>query len=159
MTINEQDKVFLREAIQMAEASVRLGGGPFAALVVRDGEIVGRGNNRVTLNRDPTAHAEVQAIRAACEHVGDFRLSGCTLYVSCEPCPMCLAASYWARLERVVYAASAADAAAVGFDDTHIHQQLLMPEAQRQLKMAQGLRAEGATPFRLWQQTDDRVVY
>ena len=157
--MNSQDETFLREAIDMAKASIKLGGGPFAALVVRDGEIIGRGNNRVTLNLDPTAHAEVQAIRDACQHLGDYRLTGSTLYVSCEPCPMCLAAAYWARLERIVYAASASDAAEAGFDDVHILNELAREESQRQLPMEQGLRNEALSVFTHWQQQENRVDY
>ena len=157
--MNKQDETFLREAIKMAEASVKLGGGPFAALVVRNGEIIGRGNNRVTLNLDPSAHAEIQAIRDACSHIGDYRLEDCTLYVSCEPCPMCLAACYWARLTRIVFAASASDAASAGFDDVYIRQELGMEKDQRQLSMDQGLRDEAQEVFSLWQEQDDRQIY
>ena len=157
--MNEQDRAFLREAIQMAEASVRLEGGPFGAIVVRDGEIIGRGNNRVTLNLDPTAHAEVLAIRDACQHSGDYRLHGCTLYVSCEPCPMCLAAAYWARLDRIVYAASAGDAAEAGFDDVHIRTELAVSPMQRRLPMQQALRNEALSVFELWRNLEGRLEY
>lgn len=157
--MNKQDESFLREAIQMAEASVKLNGGPFAALIVRDGEVIGRGNNRVTLNLDPTAHAEIQAIRDACTHIGDYRLEGCTIYVNCEPCPMCLAACYWARLERIVFAAHASDAAQAGFDDVHIRQELGKAKQDRQLEMVQGLRDEAQQAFKLWQEQEDRLEY
>ena len=150
---------FLMEAIRLADESVSNGGGPFAALVVRDGEIVGRGNNRVTLDNDPTAHAEVQAIRDACQNVGDFQLRGCELYVNCEPCPMCLAAAYWARLDAIYYAASAVDAAEAGFDDVVIRKELLLEPAQRQLPMQQAMRDQAGKTFVRWQQLDDKIEY
>ena len=150
---------FLLEAIRLADESVANGGGPFAAVVVREGEIVGRGNNRVTLNHDPTAHAEVQAIRDACRNLGDFQLRGCELYVNCEPCPMCLAAAYWARLDAVYYAASAADAAEAGFDDVLIRNELVLEPEQRQLPMRQAVREQALETFRRWQQLEDRVEY
>lgn len=154
--MNEQ---FLLEAIRLADESVANGGGPFAAVVVREGEIVGRGNNRVTLNHDPTAHAEVQAIRDACRNLGDFQLRGCELYVNCEPCPMCLAAAYWARLDAVYYAASAADAAEAGFDDVLIRNELVLEPEQRQLPMRQAAREQALGTFRRWQQLEDKVEY
>ncbi|MGM0593334.1 MAG: nucleoside deaminase [Pseudomonadota bacterium] len=150
---------FLREAIRLADESLANGGGPFGAVIVRDGAIVGRGNNRVTLNNDPTAHAEVQAIRDACRSLGDFQLSGCELYVSCEPCPMCMAAAYWARLDGIYFAASAEDAAQVGFDDVSIRDELRREPAQRHLPMAQALRQEGQVPFARWEALADRVEY
>ena len=150
---------FLQEAISLAEASVRLGGGPFGAVVVRDGEIIGRGHNRVTLDLDPSAHAEIQAIRDACQHSGDFSLKACTLYVSCEPCPMCMAAAYWARLDQIVYAASASDAAEAGFDDVHISQELCRPHSERGLRMKQAMREQALSVFELWKQTKDRQEY
>jgi len=150
---------FLRETIRLAEESVRGGGGPFAALVVKDGEVVGRGHNRVTLSNDPTAHAEVQAIRDACRNLGDFSLAGCELYVSCEPCPMCLSACYWAHLDAVYYAAGAQDAAAVGFDDVLIREELGRPPQQRRLPMRQALRSEAQGPFRLWSALEDKIEY
>jgi len=150
---------FLMEAIRLADESVSNGGGPFAALVVRDGEIVGRGNNRVTLDNDPTAHAEVQAIRDACQNVGDFQLRGCELYVNCEPCPMCLAAAYWARLDAVYYAASAADAAAAGFDDVLIRNEIVREPAVRHLPMQQALREQAEKTFLRWQQMEDKIEY
>lgn len=150
---------FMREAIRLATESVENGGGPFGAVIVRAGEIVGRGVNRVTLHNDPTAHAEVQAIRDACRHLGDFRLSGCDLYVSCLPCPMCLGAIYWAHVERVYYAADASDAAAVGFDDLFIAEELAKPLAQRELSTHQLLRHEGLVPLRHWQEQPDKIAY
>lgn len=153
------DEKFLREVIAMADASVSQGGGPFAALVVRDGEVIGRGSNRVTLDNDPTAHAEVQAIRDACRRSGGFSLKGCLLYVNCEPCPMCMAAAYWARLDGVVYAASAEDAARVGFDDVLIREELRLEPGERRLPMHQGLRDEAQATFEQWFRLEDRIDY
>jgi guanine deaminase len=154
-----KDEDFLRQAIQLAEASVRNGGGPFGAVIVRDGEIVGRGHNRVTLDNDPTAHAEVQAIRDACQHLGTFSLEGCTLYVSCEPCPMCLAACYWAHMDEVIYAADAIDAASAGFDDHFIRNELGQEKKDRQLTMRQALHDEALEVFKLWQSLEDKIEY
>jgi len=150
----------MREAIRLAAEGVRRGdGGPFGAVVVRDGEIIGRGWNRVVAQQDPTAHAEVNAIRDACRRLGDFRLAGCRLYTSCEPCPMCLAAAYWARLEQVWYAATGEDAEAVGFDDSHIRQQLAEPRERRLLPQGQLLREEALEVFRQWRNSGLRVDY
>lgn len=155
----QQRHQFMREAIALAERSVANGGGPFGAVVVYDGRIIGRGHNRVTLDNDPTAHAEVVAIREACRTLGDFRLDGCELYVSCEPCPMCLAACYWAHLERIYYAGSTADAAEGGFDDGVIYQEVCVPAPQRRIIMAQLLPEEAATVFAAWQAKPDRIDY
>ena len=151
--------LFLREAIRLANESIANGGGPFGAVVVRDGEIVGRGNNRVTLDNDPTAHAEVRAIRDACRNLGDFQLSGCELYVNCEPCPMCLSAAYWARLDALWYAADAADAAGAGFDDVFIREELQLAPAERRLPMRQALRDEALETFQRWQALEDKIEY
>jgi len=153
------DERFLREAIALAEASINEGGGPFGAVVVRNGAIIGRGTNRVTRENDPTAHAEVQAIREACRHIGDFQLQGCEIYVNCEPCPMCLSAAYWARLEAVYYAATAEDAAAAGFDDVRIRQELMRDPAQRQLPMVQALREEAWLSFQRWNDMEEKQEY
>lgn len=151
---------FLREAIEMAVQNVTTGqGGPFAALIVRDGEIIGRGTNVVTTLNDPTAHAEVTAIRRACDTLDDFELKGCTMYATCEPCPMCLGAAYWARLERVYYAATREDAAAAGFDDRHIYEELATPPDDRRIPMKQRLEEEAQRPFKAWLDYDDRVAY
>lgn len=159
MPEREQQLRFMREAIALAEESVRSGGGPFGAVVVRAGEVVGRGSNRVTPNTDPTAHAEVMAIRDACRNLGVFSLEGCELYVNCEPCPMCLAAAYWARLERIYHAATRQDAAAAGFDDALIYQEVCLPAPQRRLSMAQLLPEEAMTAFAAWSALPDRVDY
>ncbi len=156
MTANED---FLKQAIQLAEASVASGGGPFGALVVKDGVIIGRGNNRVTLDNDPTAHAEVQAIRDACRRLGDYQLSGCELYVSCAPCPMCLSAAYWARLDAVWFVASREQAAAAGFDDQYIGDQLALEPAGRDLPAVQVSLSEAEAPFKAWLAKGDRREY
>jgi len=151
---------YLREAIEMAVQNVTTGqGGPFAALVVQDDEIIGRGTNVVTTINDPTAHAEVTAIRRACDAQNDFELTGCTLYATCEPCPMCLGAAYWARLDRVYYAASREDAAAAGFDDDHIYEELTKPPEDRRIPMTQQLGAEAQRPFEAWRDYEGRVEY
>lgn len=151
---------FLQRAIELAVDNVESGlGGPFAALVVEDESILASGTNRVTTVHDPTAHAEITAIRAACKERGDFRLSGCTLYSTCEPCPMCLGAIYWARLDRVVYAATRADAAEAGFDDDHIYQEIERPPSKRRIPMLQQQDVDSTRPFEAWLDYDDRVEY
>ena len=158
--ISAHDETFLREAIQLAaEHSQRRDGGPFGAIVVREGTILGRGWNQVTSANDPTAHAEVMAIRAACRELSDFRLSGCVLYASCEPCPMCLAASYWARIDRLVYAATREDAAAIGFDDSRFYDELSQPPERRRLHFRQLLRAEAVTIMERWNAMPDKLRY
>lgn len=153
------ERYFMDEAIRLALASVAEGGGPFGALIVSEGQIVGRGCNRVSRDKDPTAHAEVMAIRDACRNLGRFELSGALLYVNCEPCPMCLAACYWARLDGVVYAARAEDAQAAGFDDQHIAEQLCRPENQRSLLMRQMMREEALAAMQAWMDKPDRIDY
>ena len=151
---------FMRQAIALAMENVRSGaGGPFAAVIVKDGRVVAEGVNRVTATNDPTAHAEVVAIREACRKLGDFQLAGCDLYTTCEPCPMCLGAIYWARPARVFYACVAADAAAVGFDDAFIYQELDRVHAERRVPMQQLLREESLEIFSLWQQQEKKTQY
>jgi tRNA(Arg) A34 adenosine deaminase TadA len=150
---------WLGEAIRLAEANVAEGGGPFGALVVRDGEVIGTGVNRVTPTLDPTAHAEVVAIRAACARLGDFRLSGCLLVSSCEPCPLCLSAALWARVERVLYAADRHDAAQVGFDDRAFYELFDHPRRSWPMQVAQVLAERRAAPFEAWLSKPDRVAY
>lgn len=153
-------ELFLREAIRLARRSVtEFGGGPFGALVVRGEEVLGCGWNQVTTTNDPTAHAEIVAIREAAQTLGDFRLLGCVLYSSCEPCPMCLAAAYWARLEAVWYAADRRSATAVGFDDARLHAELAQPTPRRRLPCRQHLALEGELPFREWLAKPDRTPY
>jgi len=150
----------MREAIKEAEAGLRGGrGGPFGCVVVRRGEVIARGSNQVTSANDPTAHAEVTAIRAACQRLQTFQLTDCELYTSCEPCPMCLAAIYWARIPRVYFANTRADAAAIGFDDDFIYQQIPLPPAQRAIAMQSLLRDEAQPAFREWSAKTDKVKY
>ena len=151
---------FLHEAIRLSMEKSQAGeGGPFGAVIVRNGTIVGRGWNRVTSANDPTAHAEITAIRDACRRLESFSLAGCEIFTSCEPCPMCLAAIYWARLDRVYYAATREDAAAVGFDDGRIYEELAMDIARRSLPMTQDLRDEACEALRAWQLKADRTPY
>jgi len=150
---------FMQRAIALAYENIRAGGGPFAALVVKDGRAVAEGVNRVTSTNDPTAHAEVVAIRAACKALGTFQLTDCDLYTSCEPCPMCVGAIYWARPARVFYAGTAADAAAGGFDDAFIYEEIKLPQATRRIPMAQVLHEEGTGIFRAWLAKTDKTPY
>src|SRR5271165_4438867 len=151
---------FMRRAIALGLENVRSGrGGPFAALVVKDGNVVAEGANCVTRTNDPTAHAEVVAIREACRKLGDFRLSGCDIYTTCEPCPMCLGAIYWARPARVYFASTAADAAAAGFDDAFIYDQIAMGPGERKIPFQGMMREESLACFREWKQKQDRVEY
>jgi len=150
----------MREAIKLAEDGLTAGrGGPFGCVVVRRGEIVGRGNNRVTSANDPTAHAEVTAIRDACARLQTFQLADCELYTSCEPCPMCLSACYWARIPIVYYGNTRQDAAAIGFDDEFIYQQVALPPEQRTVPMKPLLRDEALGAFRAWAALADKVRY
>ena len=143
----------------MAVANVGSDGGPFAALVVKDGGVIASGTNRVTLDKDPTAHAEMVAIREACRVLGDFQLTGCDLYASCEPCPMCLGAIYWARPSRVYFAATHDEAAAAGFDDSFIYQQISVPQAQRTIPMIHLADEWRRRPFEEWGNKMDRRRY
>lgn len=154
------NREFLHEAIRLSLEKSQAGeGGPFGAVIVKDGKVVGQGWNRVTSTNDPTAHAEITAIRDACRRLGTFSLAGCEIYTSCEPCPMCLAAIYWARLDRVYYAATRQDAAAVGFDDSRIYDELAMDIGDRSVPMAQDFHEEACEAFRVWLQKVDRTPY
>jgi tRNA(Arg) A34 adenosine deaminase TadA len=151
---------FLRRAIQLATENVVSGqGGPFGAVIVREGVIVGEGVNTVTASNDPTAHAEVNAIRAAARRLGVFSLAGCTLYTSCQPCPMCLAAAYWARLDAVFYGASAADAARAGFDDAFLYGEFRKEQAERSLPATQLLGDEAWASFAAWISAAGKIAY
>ena len=153
-------KKFMREAIRLSVEMVRRGrGGPFGAIVVKGNKIVGRGGNRVTFTNDPTAHAEIVAIRDACRRLKTFRLNGCELYVNCEPCPMCLAAIYWARIRKVFYANTRKDAARIGFDDDTIYCEVALPVRKRKLKMKQFLRDEALAAFLEWKKKPDKIPY
>ena len=151
---------FLRRAIALATQNVTSGrGGPFGAVIVREGRIIGEGANSVTATNDPTAHAEVNAIRAAAKSLGVFTLAGCDLYTSCEPCPMCLAAAYWARVDAVYYGACAADAARAGFDDAFLYQELRKSADQRKLRSMQLLGDEAWASFAAWIAAPNKVEY
>lgn len=150
---------FMRQAIALAVENIKNGGGPFGAVVVKDGQVVATGVNRVTANNDPTAHAEVSAIRAACTKLGTFDLSGCVIYSSCEPCPMCLGAIYWAHIDKVYYGANQLDAAAVDFDDSFIYRELELEPAKRRMPVENILRDEALAPFRAWTEKDDKIRY
>lgn len=155
-----KDKEYLEECLRMARENVQDNlGGPFAALIVRNGEIIGRGVNRVTKNHDPSAHAEVNAIRDACSRIKDYNLSGCTIYSSCEPCPMCLGAVYWARLDRLVFASDRFDAADAGFDDELIYKEMNLPIEERRLKSEQLLKDEAKKVFEEWEISEFKKRY
>src|ERR1700730_8044817 len=151
---------FMARALALSLENVRSGrGGPFGAVVVKDGEIIAEGMNCVTTTNDPTAHAEMVAIREACRKLQSFELPGCEIYSSCEPCPMCLGAIYWARPARVYFANSAADAAQAGFDDAFIYQQIALPRAEREIPFLELMREESLACFRAWAEKQDRIDY
>lgn len=149
----------MARAIQLALDNVQSGGGPFGAVIVKDGELISEGTNRVTSSNDPTAHAEVLAIREACRKLGVFHLAGSEIYTSCEPCPMCLGAIYWARLDRIYFAGAAADAAEIGFDDSFIYRELTKAAAKRKIPMIQMQREEALAAFRAWKAKPDKIIY
>ena len=157
--ITEQDKQYLRRAIALAKENIDLGGGPFGAVIVKDGEILSESGNRVTANNDPTAHAEVMAIRKACSRLGTFSLDGCSIYSSCEPCPMCLGAIYWAGIKRVIYGAIDSDAAKIDFSDKFIYDEIALPREQRSVVFRQALHEEALMPFRYWEEKTDKITY
>ena len=160
LTPTPPNSEFLRRAIALAIQNVESGeGGPFAAVIVRDGRIVGEGVNTVTTTNDPTAHGEVNAIRAACKALSTFSLAGCELYTSCEPCPMCLAASYWARIHAIFYGSSAADAARAGFDDAFLYEEFRKDSAGRALPATQMLSEEAWASFAAWIASAKKVEY
>jgi tRNA(Arg) A34 adenosine deaminase TadA len=159
MTASAEDERFLRRALELARASVEAGGGPFGAVVVRDGHVIAEGRNRVVPGCDPTAHAEIEALRAAAQALGTHELAGCVVFASAEPCPMCAAALHWARVARVVYAAGRADAAAAGFDDAQLFREIALDPAARAVPATQALAAEGRAPFDAWLANSDRVAY
>lgn len=150
---------FMSKAIAMSIENIARGGGPFAALVVKDGEIVGAGVNQVTATNDPTAHAEIVAIRAACGRLNAFQLDGCDIYTTCEPCPMCLGAIYWARPSRVFFANTREDAKDIGFDDEFIYQQIALPFGERSIPLIPMMRDEALAAFRSWQDKPDKTTY
>ncbi|MBR4988988.1 MAG: nucleoside deaminase [Bacteroidaceae bacterium] len=150
---------FMRLAIELAVENIKNGGGPFGAVIVKDGAVVATGANRVTANNDPTAHAEVCAIRAACTKLGTFDLSGCVIYTSCEPCPMCLGAIYWAHIDKIYYGANQLDAANVDFDDSFIYRELELTPDKRNKPVENILHDEAQAPFRAWQEKEDKIRY
>jgi len=157
---SEQDLIFMQAAIDLATEHMRAReGGPFGAVITRGTEIIARGWNKVTSSNDPTAHAEITAIRAAAAALGSFQLRGCVLYTSCEPCPMCLGAAYWARVERLVFGANRRDAAEAGFDDEHIYSELALPPFSRQLLTQQALKDKAVGVFAEWRRMPDKTPY
>ena len=158
--MSEHDATFMRRAIALARAGMDAGhGGPFGCVVVKDGAIIGEGSNQVTSTNDPTAHAEIVAIRNACTSLNAFQLEGCSIYTSCEPCPMCLGAIYWARPATVFFACTREDAASVGFDDELIYNELAVPNDRRQRVMVSLLRDEGIALFTSWADKADKIAY
>jgi len=159
MEMQEHEK-FMRMAIELSEYNVKQGaGGPFGAVIVKDGMVVARSANKVVLQNDPTAHAEISAIRLACQELGTHDLQGCVIYTSCEPCPMCLGAIYWAHIDAVYYGNTKADAAAIGFDDHFIYQELELPIHKRKLQIIQLLSTEALSAFKLWEISGSKTDY
>jgi tRNA(Arg) A34 adenosine deaminase TadA len=156
----EKNRAFMAKAISLAANNVNSSnGGPFGAVVVKDGEVVGKGGNKVTMQNDPTAHAEIVAIREAAKNLGTFDLSGCEIYASCEPCPMCLGAIYWARIDKLYYAATKDDAAKANFDDSFIYAEIAKPKDQRQLQSVQLMREDAVKVFEKWIETENKIPY
>lgn len=154
------DTKFMDRAIELARIGMKQNhGGPFGCIIVRDGQIVGEGHNRVTTSNDPTAHAEVVAIRDACKHLGTFQLTGCDVYTSCEPCPMCLGALYWARPDRIFYAANRSDASEAGFDDSFIYEEISVPASERSIISESIHRDKALKLFDEWEQKEDKLAY
>jgi guanine deaminase len=155
-----QHLAFMKEAIALSENNVKMGlGGPFGAVIVKDGEIIAKSANLVTTTNDPTAHAEVSTIRLACTALQTFNLEGCVIYTSCEPCPMCLGAIYWARLDKMYYANTKKDAANIGFDDAFIYEELELKPIDRKLKSEQMMRNEAQVVFDLWRDSSQKIEY
>jgi guanine deaminase len=151
---------FMRMAIELSEHNVKQGmGGPFGAVIVKDGMVVARSSNKVVPQNDPTAHAEISAIRLACQELNTHDLSGCEIYASCEPCPMCLGAIYWARIDKIYFANTKADAAGIGFDDQFIYNELHLPMEKRKLQFKQLMRDDALNAFKLWSEAESRTEY
>jgi tRNA(Arg) A34 adenosine deaminase TadA len=155
--MEEQQREFMRKAIELSLIGSRdgVGQGPFGAVIVKDGKIVGQGHNMVITNTDPTAHAEVVAIRDACKNLETFELQGCEIYTSCEPCPMCLSAIYWAKIGKIYYGNTRDDAAAIGFDDAFLYQEIPLPLSERKIAMEELSRDEAQQAFKLWAKRED----
>lgn len=150
---------FMREALALARENIRKGGGPFAAIIVKDGKEIARTGNTVTLSNDPTAHAEVNAIREACRKLGTFNLAGCEIYSSCEPCPMCLSAIYWAGISKIYMSASRFDAADAGFDDQFLYDEMVKSYEERRIPVKVLVPDEGKAPFADWKAYDGKIEY
>ena len=158
--MDEKDQFFIKMAIDLAEEGMNNDkGGPFGAIIVKNGTVIGRGSNMVTSTNDPTAHAEVTAIRDACKNINDYQLTGCTIYTSCEPCPMCLGAIYWARPDRIVFGCTREDAAAIGFDDDFLYKEVTVPVDERTIPTFQLGRSEGLKVFKAWEEKEDKIGY
>lgn len=156
----KKSRQFMKEAIRLSIKGMDNNeGGPFGAVVVRNNEIIGRGNNRVTTDNDPTSHAEINAIRDACKNIGSFELTDCVIYTSCEPCPMCLSAIYWARIEKIYFGCSKVDAAAIGFDDNFIYEEFKKLETDRSIETEQLDRTEAIEAFLKWENKTDKIKY
>lgn len=158
-SFSEADRRFMEMAIRLSEENVDTGGGPFGAVIVKDGEVIATGTNRVVPNSDPTAHTEVTAIRNACKKLGKFKLDGCTIYSSCEPCPMCLSALYWAGVERICYGNTKDDAKAIDFDDSFIYDQLELAYEDRSIKCEHFMRDRALSAFQKWENKTDKIEY
>jgi guanine deaminase len=155
----EIEKKFMRKAIELSLNNIKKGGGPFGAVIVKDGKIIATGVNRVTANNDPTAHAEINAIRKAAAKLKNFDLSGCEIYTSCEPCPMCLGAIYWAHIDKMYFANTKVDAQNAGFDDSFIYEEINLKPEDRKLKLQQLLREEAIVAFETWKNTTNKTEY
>ena len=156
---SKDDEKFMQQAIDLSIDNVANGGGPFGAVIARDGEIIATGTNRVTADCDPTAHAEVNAIRAACTKLKSFKLTGCTIYTSCEPCPMCLSAIYWAGIERIFYGNTKQDAKQINFDDSFIYDQIALDYSERSIPCINIMREQALAGFRAWTAKVDKILY
>jgi len=160
LNYTQADLGFMRKAIELAKSNIAgKKGGPFGAVVVKNGTIIGQGANLVTITNDPTAHAEIVAIRDACKYLNTFHLEGATIYASCQPCPMCLGAIYWARIEKIFYAASSADAHKAYFDDAHIYNEFLIPAQERKIAHIQILQSEARQVFTEWVNSENKIPY
>ncbi|MBR1467939.1 MAG: nucleoside deaminase [Bacteroidaceae bacterium] len=157
--MTQQDHKFMQLAIDASIENVKNGGGPFGAVIVRDGQVIATGVNRVTANNDPTAHAEVSAIRAACAKLGTFHLQDCVIYTSCEPCPMCLSAIYWSGIGSIYYGNTAQDANDIGFSDKFIYDELATPVARRSIPVHNIMRQDALRAFRAWEEKEDKIEY
>lgn len=158
--MKQEDHIkYMKKAISLAKKSVEKGGGPFGAVIVKDGVVIARGSNNVTLNNDPTAHAEVSTIRKACKKLATFDLSGSVLYTSCEPCPMCLSAAYWAHVDKIYYGCTKEDAKNIGFDDSFIYEQINLKPDKRSIPAINILHDQAVEAFRMWDGKEDKVEY